>query len=491
MKSLVPAGLAAGLLLMSPIQAMAQVSPEELLKRLEKLENENRELRRDLEAIRNKDIVTAAAPVRATTEPPPPVQAQLPASDEWVALKSDYSYAMLDPTTALNRKQKLLLTARRDGALRTGGVYLSGAVTALADYQKSNRNNKFGYLMRHPTSANQIGEEVSEAVLHSAQLGLTANVTPWLSAYAELLYDPEQSFGAGTVTALARNQIQLRKGYVLIGDLKQSPFYASIGKMEAPFGLNDTVNPFTASTVWHAFGGLSWGALVGYSKGGLNISAQAVQGGAQFRALNVNVAGTAVPSRLNNYVLDANYSAKLGPDRELLVGASYERGSAYCQAFPVQHFNGCTMVNPAYAVYGKLRWDRLTVIGDFAETTKAWPGTFNPAPPLNAFAARKVTSFDIGAKYSATISERNVDVSIDYSTFIAGPKGAPWRRQDQWVAGVATFPRPNVKLFSEVLLIKGYAPLNFISGGNLAAGATVSDAGAQSEVILTGLNIAF
>ena len=55
-------------------------------------------------------------------------------------------------------------------------------------------------VMRHPTSANQIGEEVSEAVLHSAQLGLTANVTPWLSAYAELLYDPEQSFGAGTVT---------------------------------------------------------------------------------------------------------------------------------------------------------------------------------------------------------------------------------------------------------------------------------------------------
>jgi hypothetical protein len=48
-----------------------------------------------------------------------------------------------------------------------------------------------------------------------------------------------------------------------------------------------------------------------------------------------------------------------------------------------------------------------------------------------------------------------------------------------------------VKLFSEVLLIKGYAPLNFISGGNLAPGATVSAAGAQSEVILTGLNIAF
>ena len=38
---------------------------------------------------------------------------------------------------------------------------------------------------------------------------------------------------------------------------------AAIGKMEAPFGLMDTVSPFTASTVWHAFGGLAWGALAG------------------------------------------------------------------------------------------------------------------------------------------------------------------------------------------------------------------------------------
>ena len=241
---------------LTPAVGQAQ-SLDDVLRRLERLEQENQALRQEVESLKAGGAPVlpgpvATAPAAAADAPPavpvPEVEAPTPVNDTvearvelnsgyFISRASDVTYRMLDPTTHTSRKPLMLLDARRQGDLRDGGVYLGGAITALVDYQETNRNSKFGYLMRHPTSANQIGETASEAVLHSAQLSVTANVTPWITAYAELLYDPEQSFGSGTITALTRNQMQLRKGYVLFGDLAESPWYAAVGKMEAPFGL--------------------------------------------------------------------------------------------------------------------------------------------------------------------------------------------------------------------------------------------------------------
>ena len=97
----------------------------------------------------------------------------------------------------------------------------------------------------------------------------------------------------------------------------------ALGKIDAPFGQTDAVSPFTNSTMWHAFGGLGYGAQLGLKTAGLNVSFMAIQGGAQFRALNAPVEGTAVPSRLNNYVADVNYTASINEDLTVRVGASY------------------------------------------------------------------------------------------------------------------------------------------------------------------------
>jgi len=222
-----------------------------------------------------------------------------------------------------------------------------------------------------------VGTDVSEAVVHSAQLAVTGAVGSWATAHVELLYDPEQSFGAGTTTALGRNQVQLRRGYVLLGDLTRVPIYASLGKMATPFGLTDTVNPFTASTVWHAFGGLAYGAQVGYYRDGLNVVFMGVQGGAQFRSANTPVDGTAVPSRLNNYVVDVNYTAR-GSAAAMLLGGSCQRGSAYCQGFPVEHFLGCDDHNPAFDVYAQVTAGDLIVQAEVARTTEAWSALSTP-----------------------------------------------------------------------------------------------------------------
>lgn len=409
-------------------------------------------------------------------------------STGFVRLNSEYTFRMLEPVEDL-RKIDVLQNARQAGLIQNGNLYIGASLISLVDYQSSNTNSKFGYLMRHPTANNQIGKTVSEAVIHSAQLGLTGIINNWLAAHMEILYDPQQSFGAGSITTLTRNQLQLRKGYVLIGNLDKFPIYGAIGKMDAPFGLTGSVNPFTNSTVWHAFGGLGYGALLRFNKYGLNISFMAVQGGAQFRALHVPVEGTNVPSRLNNFVADINYKIKFSESTHLLIGASYLHGSTYCQGFPVFHFMPCEDNNPASTFYGKLKYkDKLVIKGGYAITGEVWPGTFNPTPPLNEFAASKVSSFDVGLKYVINPSGKIIySLSGEFSNFIAGPDGAPWKSQTQTVIGFSGLVNHSSKLFFEFFRTTGYAPLNFISGGSSEdLSVTHSDADANSIGIVLG-----
>lgn len=412
---------------------------------------------------------------------------------DYIKFNPEYSRIMLNEnTTLINRKQLYLLQSRESGFIDSHSFYIGARAIGLLDYQTSNVNNKFGWLMRHPTANNHIGKDVSEAVLHSVQIGVTGTVLPWMTIYANLLYDPEQSFGMGTITSLTRNQVQLRKGYILLGNLKAFPIYVTLGKFQSPFGLTDTVNPFSSAVVWHVFAGLAYGIKVSYYQYGLNISAELAQGGAQFRAMNTSVGGTAVPSRLNNFVADINYDWFFHPGVDWLIGASWLRGSAYCQGFPVTHFTACSSNNPAYDVYTRLNWLRLTILGEFAETTKVWPGTFNPQPPLNVFPASKVRAFDVGAKYRIPIAHRVYALSASFGEFITGPKGAPWHDQQQIVAGLSTLFCKSILVFAEYVRVNGFVPLNFISGSlpndPFPPGTTHSQGDVHNNVFVVGID---
>lgn len=450
-------------LIFSP-PAMA-ISVDELAKEVERLSTENKELQNRISSLETADKAV-------------------------VRVDHKLSYEILDPTTKANRKQLLLLQKSLTGEFSPDSVYLGGAVTAILDYQKSNRDGKFAYLMRHPTENNQRTRTASEAIVHSAQLSLTGNIGGGFTGHMQALYNPTQSFGDGTITSLERNQVEMREAYILFGNLNYSPFYSSIGKMVTPFGLTDTPNPFTASTVWHAFGGLAYGISLSYSKYGLNLRMMTVQGGAQFRANNTSVDGTNIPSKLNNHVADASYTWDLDSEGSTaMMGVSYQRGSAYCQDYPVVHFNSCADNNPAYDIYLQIHRHGWMLQAEYAHTLDVWPGTFNPTIP--DYKASKVTSWDVGGKYSFTPSGIPIDISLDFSRFIAGPAGSPWEKQDQIVFGVATLLTPSTKFFGEIIHTDGYAPLNFISGGNLGPGVTHSDRDATSNILLLGANIAF
>jgi len=420
-----------------------------------------------------------------------------PKEQQRIGLHSEFSYKMLEPNENL-RKVFIFITERQKGNVDAGSLVIGSSLIALGDYQRSNRDSKFGYLMRHPTASNQIGKEVSEAVIHSFQFSFSGAVNSWLAAHAEMLYNPQQSFGTGLITGLERNQVQLRKAFLLFGDLNRFPIYGAIGKMDAPFGQMGTVNPFTNTTMWHAFGGLGYGAQVGYKKGGLHATVMLVQGGAQFRALSTPVGdSTNVPSQLNNFTADINYTLDLGNEVAVKIGGSYLYGSAYCHQFPVFHFDPCNDNNPAWTAYGKVSLgDRIVIKGGYAQTQKVWPGTKNPNPPLDVFEAAKVSSKDIGLKYTfASNSSLRHSLSGEFSDFRAGPDGAPWERQNQFIVGYAVMIKNSSKLFLELFRTEGYVPLNWVSGSGPFApfppGETHSERDAQSHGIVLGGQITF
>ena len=434
--------------------------------------------------------------------------------EAFVGNNSEYSFKVLDHAENTNTKQLYQLESLRDGMLPSK-LTLGGQITALANYQKANEDTKFGWLMRHPTSSNQIGTTVSEAVIHSANLNVTAKLSDSFTGYIELLYNPEQNFASGSsITGLPRNNVNVRRAYVLWGNLDKSPLYGSIGKMDIPFGLNGTVSPFTNSTSWHSFSGIAYGGLLGYSKDNLHLRAMAIQGGAQFRNANTPVKGTNVPSKLNNYAFDANIDLDMPSGATLNLGASYQYGSSYCQSYVdnpathvapgpgaplintvaqgVKHFNSCEDNNDAIAVYSTYTNGGLMLLAEYAETRKEWPGTFNPYIP--EFKAEKSKAFTVGARQSIDVGlTNNTDFSIEFSRFNAGPSGSPWEKQDQLVLGTSYFVMPNINLFAEAIRVEGWVPLNFLSGGNpgSAVGTSWSSQTSTTNIFTLGIQAAF
>lgn len=487
--------------------ASAQSVDPDWRERLQRLEQANARLQAEVTQLREQ--VEAPAPTPAPAPATPSADAAVvgtanglympaahvaqsaPVPRDTIGVNSAYSRLILEHTEGVNDRLLIQLRAKEAGQL-DNLVTLSGRIVAIGDFHHSNRANKFGYLMRHPTGNNQRTRDTQEITINSAQLAFTFTPHPDFTGFVEMLYDPEQSFGAGTLTALTRNQVQVRKAYMMWGNLAKRPVYVAAGKMDVPFGLQDSVSPFTNSSVWHAFAPLAYGGQIGYYDQGISLRAMAVMGGAQFRSANTPVDGTAIPSKLNNFSIDGNYTFRIRPDAQLMVGASYLRGTAYCQPYPVQHFGACTKVVPAWAAYARLDLGRLRLLGEFSRTTKVWPGTQVPdlTNPLSRFAASRVTAFTAGARYAPALIE-GLRLSVEYSKFIPGPSDSPWHRQDQLVFGASETVAQNVDVFGEFVRVKGFVPLNFLSGGNFPDGSTWSEADARSRVVVVGVKAGF
>ena len=110
-----------------------------LLDRIEKLEAANARLMAAVEGlIEDAELERVAAVMRTATAVAAPAAAGV-----YVGIAPAYGYAVLDHAETVNKKRILQLQARQDGTL-SNMVTLSGQATVLANYQTSNRDDKFG-----------------------------------------------------------------------------------------------------------------------------------------------------------------------------------------------------------------------------------------------------------------------------------------------------------------------------------------------------------
>ena len=410
----------------------------------------------------------------------------------FVKTNSKYSYKMTDSLTNITRRQAFLFK-NKEKYLQPEELDLVLSFIGIANYQQSNRQNKFGYLMRHLTSNNHVGKTVSEFVVHNVQLQTSGAMTPWLALYSELLYSSEQMFGSGTITSTSRNLVHVRKAYALFGDKQVAPVYLSLGKQDVPFGLMDTVSPFNTTSTWHAFGVLAYSAIFGFELDKIGGSFGAIQRGAQFGMTNAPVDGISTSSQTTNYASDLHVSHTFSDNIDSMLGVSYIKGSAYSQEFPATHFNPGKFNSPAFSVYNETNLCNFTLQAEFAKTLKKCSGAHNPSLPLNVFKASDVNSLTVGDKYhfADAIYKKDLGLSLEYSDFVVGPSGSPWRRQSQVVTGVEVYARHNVKIFAEYIHTSKYAPLNNISGDlNGVPGTTQSDKSARGNIFLFGVQVA-
>ena len=413
-----------------------------------------------------------------------------------------YSLAMLEELEQVNDKPYVLLSSFTDKPecnLRC--LIVSASVVGLVNFQTADVPRKFGWLGRQPADAPN-DTKISEAVLHSVQLGLSAALSKNVGFHSEWLYAPSLSFNQNTNTDEQRNGVQVRKAYALwhsSADATNSKrqYFVSLGKMNVPFGQLESFSPFTKTMTWHAFAPLANGIRFGLKnklteRGSIQIDAMLVQGGAQFRAANTPVAESNEPQQLNNFAWNVKFMLYGKNDSIFSLGTSYLKGTSFCQDFPVRHFGACETANPAMTLYAKAQLKSMSFALESASTQDVWPGTHNPIQPqfLN-FPASKVSSTALAAKYQLN----GVDTfSVEMSEFQAGVAGVPWSKQEQLVFGWARKSPSLGKFFAEYIQVTGFVPLNNISGGvnnNDQPIPTQSDSSAGSQVILVGFNLVF
>ena len=63
-----------------------------------------------------------------------------------IGINSQFSYKMLDPSQNL-RKVNILLEERQKGALKDRSLTIGTSLISIFDYQRSNEDSKFAYLM--------------------------------------------------------------------------------------------------------------------------------------------------------------------------------------------------------------------------------------------------------------------------------------------------------------------------------------------------------
>jgi len=378
-----------------------------------------------------------------------------------VGTSPEYADMMLNWQNDVSNKPRKLLNARQDGKLNHG-VTVSGGFKGSFMAETTDTEDKFAVLSRFPSQHS--GSTGTRFVVNNAAIGVTGVASKWITSYAQLEYSE--------IEFTRQDELQLRKAYVTIGNLNESPFYGYFGRNSVDFGDMDSYNPFTHNTVNHYFQTVSDApvAAIGYYDGDWEVVATAINGGRHLR-----VADTTDSGHVKNFAVKADRWFDMGQERNVRVGASYLHGTIY-NATP--HHPGDPAAsawrdrNAAWGAVVEYTSPSLDLMAEFVSTVDDWPATDAP-----------VSALVLQGEYKVDLLDRHNAFSVVYGLGTQGDDGTQWERMEQAVLGYEIKWESNLYFGAEYVYNHGWAPLVDIT--------TVADRDVENHSIILGTRYTF
>ncbi|MBL4855088.1 MAG: hypothetical protein JKY25_12740 [Robiginitomaculum sp.] len=295
--------------------------------------------------------------------------------DTSVTTNVKHTRRMLDWQENTTGKTLTLLTNRTNGTLTPNSLTIGGAIKGGLMWQSTSVAGKFPILSRFPGFTP--GTETSSGVfvINNAALAFTGNFGDWTSFYLQPEYSETEYFG--------QSEFQLRKAFVVFGNLEETPFYAAFGRKTIDFGNFDGYNAFTQTEAQHYF----WAASdqpvleLGYYNmySGLKLTATAFSGGRQLRTA---YAGAENENKIANFAASAEKEFRFRNGGAFTVGASYLHDTIYRNNYTAHTFGQIGSGTPpanfisyrngavdVFVEYNSPSWDFMV---EYTTTLKPW-----------------------------------------------------------------------------------------------------------------------
>jgi len=302
-----------------------------------------------------------------------------------VRTNAHHSRDMLDWQENTTGRTLTLLANRANGTLKSNSLYLGAGFQGGLKYQKTEVPGQFPILSRFPFFSDSGDDEAGVFAIDHAALSFTSTFGDWTTVYLQPEYS-ETEYGRD------QDEFQLRKAFVVFGNLEKSPFYAAFGRKTIDFGNFDSYNAFTHNEGAHYFWAVSDQPVAefGLYSNGFKLTASAFSAGRQLR---VALAGE--DNNIGNYAFNAEKEFRFGGNKAFTVGGGYLHDSIYRDNWTAHTFQGRANGTPpanfieyrnsvvnAFAEYNSDFFDAMV---EYTTTLRPWAAAIPQLPDGTPF----------------------------------------------------------------------------------------------------------
>ena len=330
---------------------------------------------------------------------------------------------MLDWQENTTGKTMTLLANRANGTLQPNSLYLGAGFQGGLKWQTTEVPGQFPLLSRFPFFSDRTDRQAGVFAIDNAALAFTSTFGDWTTVYLQPEYS-ETEYGRD------QDEFQLRKAFVVFGNLEKTPFYAAFGRKTIDFGNFDSYNAFTHNEGAHYFHAVSDQPVLeaGFYSNGFKATASAFSAGRQLR-----VALGGEENNIGNYAFNAEKEFRFGADKRqaFTVGGGYLHDTIYRDNFTAHTFEGRTNGTPPANF---IEYDRNSAVSGFAEyNSPAFDAMVEYTTTLEPWAAAIPQTID-GVPFAeylidplgSTTDPDNIDFDEKLAVLTAQLRYKPW-----------------------------------------------------------------